>query len=502
MKPGDLRNFLQRPHPVEKQLRQLIGKDRECVIFDIGACEGEDSVRYAALFPRSRIVAFEPLAANLECMRENLRRYGIGQVELHPVAVSDREGTAEFHVSAGDPPELFSGADWNYGNKSSSLLPPISEKPLYGWIRFPRTERVTTTTLDQAWRSAGAPIVDLIHLDVQGAESAVLAGGKRALEKTRALWVELAHIPQYQGQLPAEKLTRTLNSLGFTMVSEIRTGPEGDALFINRNLEANSGFLRAERWARSSRRWNRELTDLARKLLRRWGWVVFRTNHPYLRQLEHPIFTAFDFALCRAFREIEGRTFLQIGAHDGVRNDPLHPMISRWNWQGTRVEPNPVYFRELMSNTPQTIRLIQAAVGFEAGRVPLFSIDPTQPGLPDWAGGLATLDRHRIETARRELGLPAAAVRQEEVQVLTWNQLLEQLESPEIEILVTDLEGLDVPLLQQWDWQRHLPRVVLFEHGCADDKQRLALYGKLIDLGYEIATQGPDTVAYQPQPTP
>ena len=50
--------------------------------------------------------------------------------------------------------------------------------------------------------------------------------------------------------------------------------------------------------------------------------------------------------------------FLEIGANDGVANDPIYPFVSRFGWTGIMVEPLPAPMRSsggIMSNSLRSI---------------------------------------------------------------------------------------------------------------------------------------------------
>ncbi len=53
-----------------------------------------------------------------------------------------------------------------------------------------------------------------------------------------------------------------------------------------------------------------------------------------------PFFDALDSALPRV-------TFVQIGANDGVWNDPIEPYLRGEKWRGVLVEPVPYVFARL-----------------------------------------------------------------------------------------------------------------------------------------------------------
>ena len=240
----DLDSYLGQPSSVEPYVRFLLNSVAAPVIFDIGACEGEDSIRYSRLFPRARVLAVEALPTNQDILRANFAKYGVS-AELVPVALSDRRGTAVFHVSAGRPPELFSGECWNYGNKSSSLLAPATAEPMHGWISFPERITVQCETLVDVCAEHGVSRVDFIHMDVQGAEGLVLDGAKPMLLKVRAIWLEVSNQPLYQGQTLRADIEKMLQRQGFAVAYEESRGVEGDQLYVNRR------FLRNRLWLAS-----------------------------------------------------------------------------------------------------------------------------------------------------------------------------------------------------------------------------------------------------------
>ena len=247
MNPPNLDAYLSRPSPVERELRRLFRPAAPRVIFDVGACEGEESVRYSRLFPRAQILAFEPLPANQTLVRANFDRYRVSTAELIPLALSDRSGEATFHVSSGRPPREFASADWNYGNKSSSLLPPANSAPMYGWIEFKETVTVTTETLDRVCAERGIGRIDFLHMDVQGAEHLVLAGAAKMLPRIASLWLEVSDRELYRDQKLRGEIQQLLCQQGFALAFEVRREIEGDQFYVNRRILRSWPYLAANR---------------------------------------------------------------------------------------------------------------------------------------------------------------------------------------------------------------------------------------------------------------
>ena len=235
LQPADLTAYLAETSAAEIEFGRLFHRDEPLVICDIGACEGEDSVRYARAYPRARIFAFEPLPSNQALVRANFARHAVPNAELVPLALSDRAGEATFHVSSGRPPDLFAGENWNYGNKSSSLLAPAQAAPMHGWIEFKEAITVPTGTLDAFCAQRGLGHIDFIQMDVQGAEQRVLSGATAMLPRITAIWLEVSIRENYRGQALAGDITRLMKSHGFKLAHSVHLGEatgEGDHLYV------------------------------------------------------------------------------------------------------------------------------------------------------------------------------------------------------------------------------------------------------------------------------
>jgi FkbM family methyltransferase len=220
--------------PLFADLRHLFDPARVRIVLDIGACEGEDSVRYARLFPAARVLAFEPLPSNQQLARAHFARLGADRCELVPLALSDASGTAELHVSSGAPEEKVHGAEWDYGNKSSSLLPPgLVGRTWLPWLKFEKKVTVTTRTLDDYARERAFDGIDFVHLDVQGAEWLVLQGASGTLPRVKCLWIEVADAEIYRGQKQRPEIDAFLRRRGFRALRQNRHDLESDLLYVN-----------------------------------------------------------------------------------------------------------------------------------------------------------------------------------------------------------------------------------------------------------------------------
>jgi FkbM family methyltransferase len=147
------------------------------VVADVGASAGDFTARMARLVGRRGTVhAFEPHPihrARLASMAAHRPR-----IVVHPVALSDRSGTAELHV------------------------PVIRTRPRYGLATLRPVEGgervpIRTERFDEVFGEAER--LDFVKCDVEGHEQAVLAGAEASLRRLRPVLlieIEQRHLPE------------------------------------------------------------------------------------------------------------------------------------------------------------------------------------------------------------------------------------------------------------------------------------------------------------------
>jgi len=155
----------------EADLVQRLLADAD-VFWDVGANVGYFTLVAAmALKNRGRIIAFEPGKNAYARLTENLALNPYRNVQTFAVAVSDREGEAVLHL-AGD-----------IADSSASLYPAAGAQTRAG------QEVCRTVALDHFLRSEGLGPPNLIKLDAEGAELAVLHGAQGLLADSPPLWL-------------------------------------------------------------------------------------------------------------------------------------------------------------------------------------------------------------------------------------------------------------------------------------------------------------------------
>lgn len=144
------------------------------VVFDLGAHHGFYTLLAANLVgPTGKVIAFEPSPSERRKLIWHIHLNRCHQVKVEPFALSDREGTMEFYLTR--------------DNSANSLSPP-EISPIVGKVIVP------VTTLDAYCQSNGIERIDLVKMDVEGAELLVLKGARQVLSKMRPVIImEVSH---------------------------------------------------------------------------------------------------------------------------------------------------------------------------------------------------------------------------------------------------------------------------------------------------------------------
>ncbi|HEX2644280.1 MAG TPA: FkbM family methyltransferase [Thermoanaerobaculia bacterium] len=162
-------------------------------ILDAGANVGLASLYFKRLYPRARITAYEADPAIHALLRDNLAANGAADVEAVQAAVWTRAGSLDFRCE---------------GSDSGAVVDPAAglDPDLPGPIRSVPAVRLRDVLEREP--------VDLLKLDIEGAEAAVLADCAGALREVRALIAEVHEFDPARRRTP--EILALLAEAGFT----------------------------------------------------------------------------------------------------------------------------------------------------------------------------------------------------------------------------------------------------------------------------------------------
>lgn len=192
------------------------------LIVDVGANRGEWTAEMRRRAPKAEYHLFEPAPDMAAALR---KRFG-ESVHVHEAALSSRDGRHAFAL---------------FPNRLMSSLETLDAGAAYyaGDPGTPETLDVRTLTLDAVWRDIlDGREIDLLKLDAQGHDAAILAASVDALRHIHALLVEWEIIPLYAGSWDFTRLHALLVAKGFylqDLLYEFRAGGRiawADALYL------------------------------------------------------------------------------------------------------------------------------------------------------------------------------------------------------------------------------------------------------------------------------
>lgn len=218
------------PEPeVAKLLRALARLLSPRGFWDVGANFGYYTWLLRSLVPGIAVVMVEPEPANLALIEATLRAAGGDGVQLVAAAASSVAGTARFErdLVSGATGSLQSG--WSFAQRH--------------WGREKTTTEVRVVTLDELAEFGPA---DVLKLDVEGHEAAVLAGATRLLDRDQPVVI----YESFSGPGAPAELLRARGYL-VTAAAETDAGLDGGTEFlalppqhVNRLNELRAGVRR------------------------------------------------------------------------------------------------------------------------------------------------------------------------------------------------------------------------------------------------------------------
>jgi len=226
---------------VTKYMDQFFNTNEELTFFDIGSCDGIDSIEYSKHFPNASIFSFEPVKNNFIKIIQNIKENKTAKIFPFNIALGNKKGRVKFHLSSVDEKKIPGsiGDSVNpeeLGNKSGSLLQPELHEKFYPWISFTEAEDVDVETISEFCSEHSIRNIDFIHMDVQGAELIVLEGAKDFIDKINLVWMEVSKVSYYKNQPLQKDVESFMRAHGFLLLKDNIDYPHGDRLYIRKNF--------------------------------------------------------------------------------------------------------------------------------------------------------------------------------------------------------------------------------------------------------------------------
>lgn len=191
------------------------------VIFDLGAYIGEVTAKYRMLFPKATIFSFEPSPESFRRVEERFK--GDKMVKPFQLAFANKASKGKFYI---------------YTDKScNSLFLRVGN--LNG---LEKEVEVDVSTIDDFTKKWSISRINILKLDVEGAELMILKGASQKLAQKLVdlIYTEVMFIPHYKGGVMFYELCSFLSDYGYMLFSlyDIKRAENGqlrwgNAIFIS-----------------------------------------------------------------------------------------------------------------------------------------------------------------------------------------------------------------------------------------------------------------------------
>ena len=218
-------------------IKHVENKNENFVIFDIGSRDCDQSIEFYNAFPNSKIYAFECNLNTLDICKKNIEPYS-DRITLIEGAVCDYDGNITFYP-INQNKTITTWGDGNPG--ASSIFKSNGKYPVETYIQ---DEIITKChRLDSVMDKYDISKVDIIWMDLQGAELLALKGLGNHLQNVKYIHTEVSYKEMYSGQVMFEELNNYILSNNFVIKNTLSLkGWQEDVIYEKKNIYDLTSF--------------------------------------------------------------------------------------------------------------------------------------------------------------------------------------------------------------------------------------------------------------------
>ena len=179
-------------------------------------------------------------------------------------------------------------------------------------------------------------------------------------------------------------------------------------------------------------------------------------------------------------------TFLQVGAFDGIVEDPIHPLVEQFGLRGLVVAPQASVLPRLQASYaahPQ-VRVVNAAVA---------DADETRDFFTTVGGPTRKASFFKPQLLKH--GIPEREIQSVPVRCVTIASLLREHGLARCDLLQIDAEGYDYQIIRSIDFRAVQPLIVRFEQVHLTDDACNHCIELLASHGFRFITERRDIIA-------
>jgi FkbM family methyltransferase len=223
--------------------------------------------------------------------------------------------------------------------------------------------------------------------------------------------------------------------------------------------------------------------------LRRYGFDIVR----YAEVPNHS-FPVLPLLVKDQLEKNESFYFIQIGANDGVLDDPLRELIIGHHLSGLLIEPLPDMFDKLRFNYKDQPQLIfeNVAISTEESNFPMYRVNGDASVPLEWHGMASFNKKHLLDEK-----VPDACIETCSVRTVPLKSLIGKYQITNINLLQVDTEGYDGQIVLSTLRAGIIPKIINYEHVHLSSSTRLECKVLLAEKRYCFIEVGKDTLAVQ-----
>jgi FkbM family methyltransferase len=197
------------------------------IIFDIGVWDCGDSIRLKIRYPEAKVYSFEADPDRSKIIKEYISNF---EIDFNDFAISDVDGFIDFYQALPSPfnGHVFTshGSMFKHTDYYKSILSFVKQSDSSIKVK---SKRLETFCLENNIED-----IDLVHLDVEGAESNVLRGMGKI--KPKIIYLETVYTKEGQfgwhGCVSDKEIDNILGKMGYTMALDLTS----DKLFVRNDI--------------------------------------------------------------------------------------------------------------------------------------------------------------------------------------------------------------------------------------------------------------------------
>lgn len=168
------------------------------IMVDVGAHVGIATLYFKKNYPKAKILSFEPNPYLFELLKENVNANGLSDIKLYNYALAVKPGLRDFYIDSSENKWYSTG---NFEPKA--------------WNKRQDTQKIQVQTQNleyifmevKNWSQRDQ--IDLLKLDIEGAESSILKNNAELLSRIRSIIIEYHPTPTNKERNIVKALTKS-----------------------------------------------------------------------------------------------------------------------------------------------------------------------------------------------------------------------------------------------------------------------------------------------------